>query len=125
MRLEIFLLDLKGLLIDFRMQDLGPMLFWGLWIGALLASLRGVDRRDEIAQVTYMGALMALGVTVLLVLPQHTGFTYGPIGKMVVVFIVLLIPSVRWMFVKKRTVLEQAMQKAMSSGNAGKTKRGA
>ena len=120
MRLEIFLLDLKGLVTDFRMQDLGPLLFWGLWIGALLASLRGVDRRDEVAQVTYMGALMALGVTVILVLPVKTGFSYGPVGKMVVTFIVLLIPSVRWMFVKKRTVLEQAMQKAMSPGKGGK-----
>jgi hypothetical protein len=110
---EFFMADLKGLVADFRIQTLGPFLFWGLWLCALLASLRGVDRRDEIAQVTYMGALMALGVMLILVLPIGIKSQYGPVGRVIVFSVLLLIPSLRWMYVKKRTAFDVALQGSM------------
>ena len=112
MRFEILAADLKALLLDFRLQDIGGMVFWGLWIFAVLASLRGVDRRDEIAHVTYMAVLMALGVVLILELPFKMKADYGPIGKLLIISILLLVPSLRWLFVKKRTHLDQAMVKA-------------
>ena len=121
MRFELFLIDLRGLVTDFRVQDLGPMVFWGLWFIALFASLRGVDRRDEISQVTYMGSIMALGVMLILVLPFGVKSQYGPIGKMVVFSILLLVPSLRWMYVKKRTAFEVSIQEALQGKKTGKS----
>jgi hypothetical protein len=115
MRIEILLLDLKGIVSDFRPQDMGGAVFWGLWILALCASLRGVDRRDEIAQVTYMGAMMALGVTLILELPFKMKTSYGAVGKIVIFSILLLLPSLRWMFFRRASVLDQAMTKAVES----------
>jgi hypothetical protein len=115
MRFEILLVDLKGIIADFRPQDLGGAVFWGLWIMALCASLRGVDRRDEIAQVTYMGALMALGVTLILELPFKMKTSYGAVGKIVIFSILLLLPSLRWMFFRRASALDQAMSRAAAS----------
>jgi hypothetical protein len=119
-KFEILLLDLKGIFTEVRPQDFGGLVFWVLWIIAVLASLRGVDRRDEIAQVTYMGAVMALGVVLILILPFGSKNSYGPIGKVVVFSILLLVPSIRWIFVRKRTYLDQVVQNATAAKKLGK-----
>ena len=120
MILELFLLDIKGLFTDFRVKDLGPLVFWGLWFSALLGSLRGVDRRDEIAQVTYMGVIMAIGVSLILVLPFGAKSQYGPMGKMTIFTILLVIPSLRWMYVKKRTAFDESLQESIGGKKQGK-----
>ena len=122
MRFEILLIDLKGILTDFRLQDLGGAVFWGLWIMALCASLRGVDRRDEIAQVTYMGVLMALGVMLILELPFKMKTTYGAVGQIVIFAIVLLVPSLRWLFFKRATGLDQVMSKVTALSQSSNKK---
>ena len=124
MRLELFLIDVRQMLVDFRLQDFGPLLFWGLWSIALFSSLRGVDRRDEIAQVTYMGAVMSLGVVLILILSRWgTKQEYGPVGKIVVFAVLLLAPSVRWLFQKKRTELDVTFQDALAGKKGNKAKK--
>jgi hypothetical protein len=122
MRWELFLLDLRQMLTDFRAQDFGSLMFWALWLVALFSSLRGVDRRDEIAQVTYMGAIMALGVMLILILPFGVKSHYGPMGKFVVFSILLLCPSVRWLMRKRRSELDASFHEAIASKKSGKSK---
>ena len=122
MRFEILLADLKGIVTDFRPQDLGGAFFWVLWIVALCASLRGVDRRDEIAQVTYIGCLMALGVVLILELPFKMKPNYGTSGNIVIFSILLLLPSLRWMLFKKTSALDYAMSNATDSNQKSKGK---
>jgi hypothetical protein len=120
MKWEILLLDLKRLFMDIRPQDLGPMIFWMIWSVALFSSLKGVDRRDEIAQVTYMGCLLALGAVVILSLPLGSNSTYGSVGKVVVFMVLLLCSSVRWMYVKKVSPIDLARRAAMADGTKNK-----
>jgi peptidoglycan/LPS O-acetylase OafA/YrhL len=122
MRWELFLLDLRQMFSDFRAQDFGSLVFWGLWLGALFASLRGVDRRDEIAQLTYMGTIMAIGVVLILILPFGVKSPYGPLGKVVVFSILLLCPSVRWLLRKRRSELDATFQEAIATKKSGKSK---
>lgn len=121
MKWEILLLDIKSLFTDIRMQDIGPMIFWMIWSVGLFSSLKGVDRRDEIAQVTYMGCLLALGAVVVLSLPFGPTSIYGNVGKVVVSMVLLLCSSVRWMYVKKVSPIDLARQAAMANGS--KTKK--
>jgi hypothetical protein len=64
---------------------------------------------------------MALGVMLILVLPFGVKSQYGPIGKMVVFSILLLVPSLRWMYVKKRTAFEVSIQEALQGKKTGKS----
>lgn len=117
MKWEILLLDLKSLFTDFRPQDVGPLVFWALWSMGLFSSLKGVDRRDEVAQVTYMGCLLALGAVLILSLPIGMQSVYGAVGKVVVFMVLLLLASVRWMYIRKPASLKLGIQ----SGTAGAT----
>lgn len=117
MKWEILLLDLKSLFTDFRPQDVGPLVFWALWSMGLFSSLKGVDRRDEVAQVTYMGCLLALGAVLILSLPIGIQSVYGGVGKVVVFMVLLLLASVRWMYIRKPAALKLGIQ----SGTAGAT----
>ncbi len=124
MQFEILLLDLKAMFADIRPHDFGPMVFWGIWSIALFSSLRGVDRRDEIAQVTYMGVLMTLGAFLFLVLPLGQTERKSAVEKIVILALVLLIPSLRWMFERKKSELDKALVNAWSANknkkNGGK-----
>ncbi|MCX6126095.1 MAG: hypothetical protein NTV34_15285, partial [Proteobacteria bacterium] len=77
MSFEIILLDLKSMFRDVRPHDFGPILFWSLWFWIVLAPLKGIDRRDELAQITYMGVVAAFGVLFLLVFPLGRPSTYS------------------------------------------------
>ena len=121
MKWEILLLDLKSLFTDIRPQDIGPIIFWMIWSIGLFSSLKGVDRRDEVAQVTYMGCLLALGAVVILTLPIGLVSVYGAVGKVVVFMLLLLCSSVRWMYVKKVSSMDPVGQAALANGNKNKT----
>ena len=116
MKWEILFLDLKSLFTDIRPQDIGPIIFWMIWSIGLFSSLKGVDRRDEVAQVTYMGCLLALGAVVILTLPIGLVSVYGAVGKVVVFMLLLLCSSVRWMYVKKVSSMDLVGQAALANG---------
>ena len=108
---EIILIDLKGIFADFRPHDFGTFVFWALWIWIVFASLKGVDRRDELAQVTYMAVVSAFGVLFILVFPLGRPPTYSPHGQIILFGALLLIPSLRWMMSRKLTDLDKRMQR--------------
>ena len=112
MGLELILIDVKSIFADIRLQDFGPILFWGLWFMALFSSLKGVDRRDEVAQVTYMGCMLGLGGVLILTLPIGVKSGYSEVGKLVVFTVLLIISSLRWMYTKKRSAIDIAVQRA-------------
>ena len=120
--LEIIMMDLRGIVSDFRPHHVGPFFFWAMWLATLFSSLRGVDRRDELAQLTYMAVLAALGVLFLFVFPLGRSKQYGPHEQIVLFSILLLIPSLRWIMVRKVSDLDARVQSVLKEKN--KTKKG-
>ena len=112
MNFEIILIDIKGILSDFRPKDLGPFFFWGMWFAVLLSSLRGVDRRDEIAQVTYMAVVSGIGVIFLLVFPLGQHQNYTPHGQITLFLFLVMLPSLRWLMRRKITELDLRLKSA-------------
>lgn len=112
MNFDIIFVDLKGILTDFRPRDLGPYFFWAMWLSIVFASLRGVDRRDEIAQVTYMGVVAAFGVLFLLVFPVGRPPKYSPEGQIILFLVLLMAPSLRWLMRRRITDLDRRLQSA-------------
>lgn len=114
MSFELITMDLRGILRDFRPHDFGPFFFWSMWLWIVFSSLRGVDRRDELAQITYMAIVAAFGVLFLLVFPIGRSRTYTPHGQIILFSILLLVPSIRWMMRRKITELDRRLATAIS-----------
>ena len=104
---ELFTRDLHGMFSDIRPHDFGPAFFWIMWIAAVAASLRGVDRRDEIAQLTYMAFCSAFGVLFIMVFPIGRSKSYSSTEQVIIFSILLLIPSIRWMMRRRVTDLDR------------------
>lgn len=120
--LEIILMDLKGILNDFRPHQIGPFFFWSMWFIIVFSSLRGVDRRDELAQLTYMAVTAAFGVVFLFMLPIGRPPQYSSHDQIVLFFILLVVPSLRWMVRRDVSELEMRIADAMTSGKSSKRK---
>lgn len=110
MSFEIILIDLRSIFRDVRPHDFGHIFFWSMWFWIVLASLKGVDRRDELAQITYMGVVAAFGVLFLLVFPLGRPSTYTAQGKITLFMLLLLVPSVRWLMRRRITDLDRRLQ---------------
>jgi hypothetical protein len=109
MSYEIIIMDIKRILADLRPHDFGPFFFWTMWLCAILASLRGVDRRDELAQATYMAFISALGVLFLLVFPIGRSNNYSAKGQIIMFAITLIVPSVRWAMRRQVTEFDKKL----------------
>lgn len=109
---ELMLMDLKGMLSDIRPHDFGPSFFWGMWFILVAASLRGIDRRDEIAQLTYMAFCSAFGVLFILVFPIGRPKNYTPTDQIIIFSMLILIPSIRWMMRRRITELDRRVAAA-------------
>ena len=118
MYFDLFLRDIRGLFSDLRPHDFGPLFFAIMWSFILFSSLRGVDRRDEVAQLTYMGVVASFGVLFFMVFPIGRSVHWAPATQIMLFAILLLIPSIRWMVRKKRTALDIAVEAAQE--NLGK-----
>jgi hypothetical protein len=104
---ELLLMDLKGMFDDIRPHDFGPSFFWAMWIVLVIASLRGIDRRDEVAQITYMAFCSAFGVLFVLVFPIGRPKNYAPTEQIIIFSMLVLIPSIRWMMRRRVTDLDR------------------
>lgn len=111
---ELMMRDLRGIFADLRPHDFGTPFFWVMWLTIVAASLRGVDRRDEIAQITYMAFVSAFGVLFLVIFPIGHPKKYTPAGQLILFCILLLIPSVRWMLKRRLTELDRRVAEAKS-----------
>jgi hypothetical protein len=120
--LEIIMIDLRGILNDFRPHQFGPFFFWSMWLVIVFSSLRGVDRRDELAQLTYMAATAAFGVVFLFMLPIGRPPQYTAHDQIVLFFILLIVPSLRWMVRRHITELELKIANAMNEGKVKEKK---
>lgn len=109
---ELMLRDLRGIFTDLRPQDFGPPFFWTMWSIILLSSLRGVDRRDEIAQITYMSIVAAFGVIFLMIFPLGHSRTFTPAGQLVLFGVLILFPSIRWLVRRQFTELDRRVAAA-------------
>ena len=109
---ELMSKDVHGIFADLRPQDFGTPFFWTMWSIILISSLRGVDRRDEIAQITYMAFVSAFGVLFLMVFPLGHPKTYTPAGELMVFCMLILIPSIRWMMRRRFTDLDRRVAAA-------------
>ena len=110
MGFQIFLTDLRSIFTDLDIRDLGRMLLWAFWFTVLLASLKGVDRRDELAQVTYMAVLAAFGVVFVLVFPIGVKSEYGPQSQLILFLMMLMVASVRWIVQRRVSDLDRRIQ---------------
>ena len=109
-----FLKDLRGMFTDLRPHDFGPLFFMIMWAVILFSSLKNVDRRDEIAQLTYMGVLAAFGVLFFMVFPIGRSTKWEPTRQIMLFAALLLIPSVRWMVRKKKSDIDLALEAAQN-----------
>ena len=109
---ELLLMDIRGLFSDLRPHDFGPPFFWTMWALIVISSLRGVDRRDEIAQVTYMAFVSAFGVVFILVFPIGRPQAYTPLTQIVLFSVLLIVPSLRWMMRRRLTDLDRRLAEA-------------
>jgi hypothetical protein len=121
MGLELILMDIRGIFADIRPHDLGPFFFWGLWVLVVFSSLRGVDRRDELAQVTFMAMTAAFGVLYVMVFPIGKAQNSSPQKQIILFSVLILVPSIRWMMKRSysdldRRVVEARAEKSKSKG---------
>lgn len=109
---ELMSRDINGIFADLRPQDFGPPFFWTMWSIILLGSLRGVDRRDEIAQITYMSIVATFGVFFLMIFPIGHKRVSSPTGQLILFCILILAPSIRWMMRRRITELDRRLAAA-------------
>ena len=84
--------------LDYRMKEIVPFLYFGLWVLILCTPLFGIDRRDNIAGLVYVLFCIASGVTLVLVLPKEN---YGipPLSQQIFyVTLMGVIATYRWYF---------------------------
>jgi hypothetical protein len=112
MSFSVFIADLKEIFATLRFDELSPIFFVGLWLMVLFASLRGVDRRDEMAHVTYVAVLLAMGIFLFYGLPFGTRNSHGHLPKLSMFIFLIIVPSLRWMYQRKRTDLDDAISKS-------------
>ena len=121
--LELFLRDIRGVFFDLDLRDFGPILFFSIWCVVLFVPLRGIDRRDELAQFTYVGSVAAYGVIFLMTFPIGRATELSPTSKIVVFSLFLLASSIRWMVRKKFTALDVAVAAARADQGVQKSKK--
>ncbi len=124
MSFEIIFTDLKNILSDFRPHDVGPFFFWCMWLLILCAPLKDVDRRDELAQLTYMAIVAAFGVLFVFVFPIGRVDKISADEQIVLFSILLLGPSIRWMMHRRISELEARILAATSEVNVTSKKKG-
>jgi hypothetical protein len=112
MSFSVFIADLKEIFATLRFDELSPIFFVGLWLMALFASLRGIDRRDEMAHVTYVAVLLAIGIFLFYGLPFGARNSHGRLPKLSMFIFLIILPSLRWMYQRKRTDLDDAISKS-------------
>lgn len=120
MSFEILLSDLRAILTDFRLQDLGVPVFWGMWLSILFASLRGVDRREEITQVTYVAVVAAMGVFLLFMFPLGRKPVYSVHAQILIFLLILTAPSVRWLIKRRDSELDRRIRTVLTVGKSKK-----
>lgn len=69
--LNIIIYDLYGFIINFTLKDAIVLIGVLTWVLILLIPIKGVDKKDFVAALTYMLVLMALGVCLVFAIPQH------------------------------------------------------
>lgn len=109
-----FYLDIKGWLLDSIAINPVPLIFVFFWIVLLLTSLRGVDRRDEIAHVTYAGVFLALAI-VMLVGSISSASKPNSASSIVFCAMALLIPGFRWGAQRSKSAVEFMEQKTKTT----------
>lgn len=107
--------DIRGMFSDLRIPDLAPLFFALLWMISLVISLRGVDRRDEIAHVTYVCVMLAIGVVMFFGLPFGSKAAYSESTRLILFLALVIFPSLRWIFEKKRTIADGPVSKQQST----------
>lgn len=65
--------DLKAATAELKPLDVLPIIVWSLWIGALISSLKRIDLRDDVTQLSYIGIISALGVILIAGVPAALG----------------------------------------------------
>lgn len=121
MGLSLVLDDLRSVLAGLRPTDFGPMIFGLLWVVILIVGLKGVDRRDEVTEFTYLAVMVALGATFMLGLPLASESSHSPLGIFLVVSALYALSSLRWILFKNK--LQSAQASKQSSAGAAKTKK--
>jgi uncharacterized membrane protein YfhO len=109
MSYEIIFVDIRGIFSDFRPHHVGPAFVWRMWLWIVISPLKGVDRRDELAQITYMAVVAAFGVLFLLVFPIGRPKVYSPPAQIILFLVLLVVPSIRWVIRRKVTDLDRRM----------------
>lgn len=91
------------------------LIFCAFWLLILLISLKGVDRRDDLAHLTYSITLMAIGVcmyaaTGLVAMSQISVWNFIIVGAMTAI-----IAGLRWGVRRESSALEFTSQKSQET----------
>jgi glycerol uptake facilitator-like aquaporin len=77
-----------------------------IWVVALFSSLRGVDRRDEVAHLTYATAFMGMAVFMFVLANGPLSGRTNPAATVMFCTLTPLIAALRWGLQRRVSALE-------------------
>lgn len=111
----LFYSDVKGWLLSFMAFHPTPILFAVFWIILMLLSLKGVDRRDELAHLTYAVTLMAIGICMYFSASLVASRKVTPQEVVILCAVSAVISGLRWGMRRQSSALEFMEQKSDSN----------
>jgi len=95
--LLLILSDVKAAMAELKPLDFLPFIVWGLWIGTLMAGLKRIDLRDDVTQLSYIGAISALGLILIAGVPTALGKPFAVREGLILFVCFVLAARVRWL----------------------------
>jgi hypothetical protein len=89
--------DLKAATAELKPLDVLPIIVWSLWIGALMSSLKRIDLRDDVTQLSYIGIISALGVILIAGVPAALGKPFVIRDSLILFVCFALAARLRWL----------------------------
>lgn len=115
----VFFTDLKLAISSLQIDDLAPILLWACWLGILLIKLKGIDIRDDVTKICYVGVIFSIGCVMLIGLPVLWGDRRSPLESVLLGGFFIAAAYCRWILASSPS---QFYTSAMKSSEQTKSK---
>ncbi len=94
--LLIIITDVRDGFMGITAEDLTRSVFFCLWLLTILIPLRGVDKRDHVAGMTYVLFSLGTGTALVLAVPQKLIGNPPPTTTLSILAVMAMASSFRW-----------------------------
>jgi hypothetical protein len=115
MTASVLMTDIKDLILDSTRLSPVPLICVVIWIILVSTSLKGVDRRDELAHLTYVTVLVASGALLYILAQGIRSREISPTAMLTVSAAAAVIAGLRWDLQRRSSAMQFT-----ASNSAGK-----